>query len=131
MEINREDVIELLSSFADALGNLAEFGEVYITHASRYFEGKAGYIWLETWTPTCVESNEELTREMIKLDELGEYSEATTLLFAEYEYLAWEDAKKMAAVMGGELLTVHWMEKEGISEQQSAALILLDRIKEH
>ncbi len=130
MEINREDVIELLSSFADALGNLAEFGEAYITHASHILDSKVGYIWLETWTPACVECNEELTREMIELDELGEYSEATTLLLAEYEHLAWEDAKKLAQAMDGELLTVHWVEKEGISEQQSAALILLDKIKE-
>jgi len=128
MEAKREEVAEFLTAIADALAGIYEHLTIYVAGPRCDLGGKVGLIELDYWTPTCVEGNDELVEEVSQLDELGEYAEATTLLWEEYDRLAWEDAQKLAAALGGDLLTVHWVELEGLSGQQSATLILLDRL---
>lgn len=119
----------MLTACADALGEMYEFLTVYVTEPAYDLGGKIGLIRIETWTPQCVENNDEIYKALLSYWEEGDEEAASELLADTYSDWAWDDARKLAESKGGELLTVHWVCTGMISVQRSAALILLDKIK--
>ena len=124
-----KEIIELLTSYADALSEVAEFATVYVTEPSYWLHGKVGLIRLEAWTSECLSTEKELSDELHKLYDEGEEDEADEVLYNAYIDLAWKDAEEWARAVEGKLLEVHWTEESTLSQMRAAYLIVIDAEK--
>jgi len=124
-----KDIIELLTSFADALSEVAEFATVYVTEPTYWLHGKVGLIRLEAWTSECLSTEKELLDELQKLYDEGEEEEADEVLYNAYWGFAWKDAEVWAGSEGGELLDVHLTKESTLSAMVFAYLIAVDEEK--